>query len=93
MNEESKDLIQEVKHQLWHLVENTRKQDTFDMLTWAFNLGQHSNELRKHDHMLAKYIDAGTTKLADGRDVYEIDKEDLEGLYHRLQFIAVNMVP
>ncbi len=66
----------------------TNATDLFEMLTWAFNLGQHSDELKRLENILSKYVDKGAVD-----EFYQVQKKDLEHIWHRLQFISINMVP
>lgn len=97
-DEKIKGLVEIIRHELWHLVENTKHENGFDMLTWAFNLGQHQAELRKLKDILAGYIDQQPTGsypevTLERRQQYIIRKEDVEHIFHRLDFISTNMVP
>jgi hypothetical protein len=75
-----------------------RKEDPFEMLTWAFLMGNHQAELKEIEKKIAYYIDQQPPNrypetTFDRQLHYVINKEEFEHIFHRIQFIADTMKP
>ncbi len=93
MNKDLKEFATLMKYECFHLIENARQKESFDMLVWAFNLGQHQKTLKEIENLISRYIDKGTELLEGGSIVFQVDEKDLISIFHQIQFIVQNMVP
>lgn len=91
MDDNAKEILLEFKSQLYDLIKNTKHENGFDMLVWAHGLGQSSCELMHLRDIIGGYINFDEEDSAV--EFYQITKKDIDHIYHRLNFIAINMVP